>query len=321
MGKRNAAAAIVDADRLPQFETPPKRMKHGPAATGAPTSTASPPADAEPSSPNISASEFTLSKEFVDGTLLMDLTLKQWRTGKPIGKGSFGEIFLASDDIGTPVTSENAKYVVKIEPHSNGPLFVEIHCLLNTAKRTETCIIPPGMPEYIASGSHMFKNERYRFLILKRYQRDLHSLIKNKRVNPKSIPVIACQILDVLEHLHDQGYVHSDIKAENLMIGTVEGTAQNGANRSSSGQNGTDYQSPEHRSNGVTLAEGKVAKRGTKASAEHHQVNGASGTNAQENGLYFHQEQEMCTRTRNLRPLKTVTYRDLSDEDERSANT
>uniref|UniRef100_A0A182LU08 non-specific serine/threonine protein kinase n=1 Tax=Anopheles culicifacies TaxID=139723 RepID=A0A182LU08_9DIPT len=191
----------------------------------------------------------------------------------------------------------------------------------NHRELSKTCIIPPGMPEYIASGSHMFKNERYRFLILKRYQRDLHSLIKNKRVNPKSIPVIACQILDVLEHLHDQGYVHSDIKAENLMIGTVEGTAQNGASRSSSGQNGTDYQSPEHRSNGVTLAEGKVAKRGTKASAEHQQVNGASGTNAQENGLYFHQEQEMCTRTRNLRPLKTVTYRDLSDEDERSANT
>lgn len=52
-----------------------------------------------------------------------------------IGKGSFGEIFLASDDVFKPVTSENAKYVVKIEPHSNGPLFVEIHALLNTAKR------------------------------------------------------------------------------------------------------------------------------------------------------------------------------------------
>ncbi|XP_049289725.1 uncharacterized protein LOC125767315 isoform X1 [Anopheles funestus] len=319
MGKRNAAAAIVEADRLQQFETPPKRMKHGPAATGIPTTTASPPAVAEPYSPNISASEFTLSKEFVDGTLLMDLTLKQWRTGRPIGKGSFGEIFLASDEIDTPVTGDNAKYVVKIEPHSNGPLFVEIHCLLNTAKRTETSIIPPGMPEYIASGSHMFKNERYRFLILKRYQRDLHSLIKNKRVNPKSIPVIACQILDVLEHLHDQGYVHSDIKAENLMIGTVEGTAQNGANRLSNGENGTDVQHQLHRSNGVTLPEGKGAKRGPKVSDEQHQANGGAAS-LQENGLYFHQEQEMCTRTRNLRPLKTVTYRDLSDEDERAAN-
>lgn len=52
------------------------------------------------------------------------------------GKGSFGEIFLASDDIHRPVTDRNAKYVVKIEPHSNGPLFVEIHCLLNAGKAT-----------------------------------------------------------------------------------------------------------------------------------------------------------------------------------------
>lgn len=54
------------------------------------------------------------------------------------GKGSFGEIFLASDDISRPVSDRNAKYVVKIEPHSNGPLFVEIHCLMNTAKDTGT---------------------------------------------------------------------------------------------------------------------------------------------------------------------------------------
>uniref|UniRef100_A0A182T294 non-specific serine/threonine protein kinase n=1 Tax=Anopheles maculatus TaxID=74869 RepID=A0A182T294_9DIPT len=305
---------------------------HGPAATtGTPVATAttdSPLAVAtEPSSPNISTSEFTLSKEFVDGTLLMDLTLKQWRIGKPIGKGSFGEIFLASDDIDTPVTSENAKYVVKIEPHSNGPLFVEIHCLLNTAKRTETSIISPGMPEYIASGSHLFKDVRYRFLILKRYQRDLHSLIKNKRVNPKSIPVIACQILDVLQHLHDQGYVHSDIKAENLMIGTVEGApaAHSGANsRLSNGPNGTvdHHHHHHHRSNGVdTLPEGKAAKRGKRTSVELLMVNGSGPANGPENGLYYHQEQEMCTRTRNLRPLKTVTYRDLSDEDAATAAT
>ena len=51
-----------------------------------------------------------------------------------VGKGSFGEIFLASNDTNKHVTCENSKYVVKIEPHSNGPLFVEIHCLLNTAK-------------------------------------------------------------------------------------------------------------------------------------------------------------------------------------------
>lgn len=53
-----------------------------------------------------------------------------------VGKGSFGEIFLASDDTLHPVTSANAKYVAKIEPHKSGPLFVEIHCLMKAGKAT-----------------------------------------------------------------------------------------------------------------------------------------------------------------------------------------
>lgn len=171
-------------------------------------------------STSISDQEFVLSKEIVENVVLTDISQKVWRVGNPIGKGSFGEIFLASDKISKPVTSENAKYVVKIEPHHNGPLFVEIHCLLNTGKATEGETLPPGMPEYIASGSHYFQDEKYRFLILKRYKCDLHSLIKNRRVDPKCVLIIANQIMDVLEHFHDKGYAHSDIKSENLMIGS-----------------------------------------------------------------------------------------------------
>lgn len=75
------------------------------------------------------------------------------------------------------------------------------------------------MPEFIASGSHIFKNTRYRFLILPRYDFDLHSIINNRLLDKKTVLIIAGQILDVLQHFHDKGYVHSDIKAENLMIG------------------------------------------------------------------------------------------------------
>lgn len=136
------------------------------------------------------------------------------------GKGSFGEIFLASDVTGRPVHSDTAKYVVKIEPHSNGPLFVEIHCLLNVGKSVDGHPTPPGMPEYIASGSHKFGSAKYRFLILPRFKCDLNSLTKNSVIDPNNLLVIAVQVLDVLEHLHDKGYAHSDIKAENLMIGS-----------------------------------------------------------------------------------------------------
>lgn len=76
------------------------------------------------------------------------------------------------------------------------------------------------MPEYIASGSHTFNKLRYRFLVLPRYKFDLHSVIKNRCIDEKNLLIIAIQTIDVLEHLHGKGYVHADIKAANMMIGS-----------------------------------------------------------------------------------------------------
>ncbi|XP_017125118.1 uncharacterized protein LOC108144607 [Drosophila elegans] len=180
---------------------------------------------------------YTLRPSVVNGTILRDVLSKAWRLGRPIGKGNFGEIFLASDDTVCPASSETAKYVVKIEPHSNGPLFVEIHCLINTSQSKDVsdcgedaAILPAqqthalskgppsGIPRFIASGTHYFGDARYRFLVLPRFDRDLHSLIKNSRVQQKSLLVLAVHIINVLENLHDKGYCHNDIKAQNLMV-------------------------------------------------------------------------------------------------------
>jgi hypothetical protein len=81
--------------------------------------------------------EFILTREIADSVVLSDIAGSKWRIGAPIGKGSFGEIFLASNDINRPVNVKTAHYVTKIEPHSNGPLFVEIHCLLNVNKQSQ----------------------------------------------------------------------------------------------------------------------------------------------------------------------------------------
>lgn len=79
-----------------------------------------------------------------------------------------------------------------------------------------------GIPKYIASGSHYFNDSRYRFLIMPRYKADLHSIIRNGRLSRKHFLIIASQIIDVLQHLHERHYVHSDIKSENIMIGVFD---------------------------------------------------------------------------------------------------
>ncbi|XP_026743451.1 uncharacterized protein LOC113505119 [Trichoplusia ni] len=163
------------------------------------------------------------------GIVFTDVLQKTWRIGKPIGRGSFGRIYLASDDIGSEVTKLNARYVVKIEPHTNGPLFVEVHCLIRTAQssqlkewRLQNKQKRIGMPVYIASGSFTDENTgtKYRFLVLPRYDIDLQKIVaRTKVLDPKNVLVLALQILDVLEYLHSQGYTHSDIKSSNLMLG------------------------------------------------------------------------------------------------------
>lgn len=80
--------------------------------------------------------EFVLTREVADSAVLTDIAGSKWRIGSPVGKGSFGEIFVCSNDISHKVDVKSARFVTKIEPHSNGPLFVEIHCLLNVNKRS-----------------------------------------------------------------------------------------------------------------------------------------------------------------------------------------
>lgn len=78
------------------------------------------------------------------------------------------------------------------------------------------------MPIYISSGSFTDENtgNRYRFLVLPRYDIDLQKIIaRTKVLDLKNVLVLAIQILDVLEYLHEQGYTHSDIKSSNLMLG------------------------------------------------------------------------------------------------------
>lgn len=78
------------------------------------------------------------------------------------------------------------------------------------------------MPLYIASGSFADNNTgvKYRFLVLPRYDIDLHKIIlKTKVLDLRNVLVIAIQILDALEYLHNHGYTHSDIKSSNLMLG------------------------------------------------------------------------------------------------------
>lgn len=79
------------------------------------------------------------------------------------------------------------------------------------------------MPHYVTSGSHTHNGSKCRFLILPRYEKDLETVLRaKKKFNLKTVLTVSMQIIDILEYIHSKGYVHSDIKASNIMLGRAE---------------------------------------------------------------------------------------------------
>ncbi|KAJ8875064.1 hypothetical protein PR048_022954 [Dryococelus australis] len=111
----------------------------------------------------ISPNGTRLPHPIVEGTICTDITGRKWRIGRSAGVGGFGEIYLGndmkslplaehhhicvktlylalllyeylSDDTSRPV-GEDARHVIKVEPHHSGPLFVERNFYVRVAKQ------------------------------------------------------------------------------------------------------------------------------------------------------------------------------------------
>ncbi|KAK1891311.1 Inactive serine/threonine-protein kinase VRK3 [Dissostichus eleginoides] len=62
--------------------------------------------------------------------------------------------------------------------------------------------------------------ESYRFLIFPNMGQSLHSVMEeeDELLSEKAVLQLACRILDVLQYIHSNEYVHADINAENIYI-------------------------------------------------------------------------------------------------------
>ncbi|XP_068617542.1 nucleosomal histone kinase 1 [Battus philenor] len=184
--------------------------------------------------PKKKANGYKMPAPIPAGEVITDtIAKKKWRIGPSIGVGGFGEIYSACDHEGSPKKASDYPFVIKIEPHENGPLFVEKHFYIRNAKKEDIAnfmqkkkLSTFGMPSFYGNGSHEFNGEKYRYLVLERYGKDLWSLFKESgRLFPvNTVFQIGLQMLDVLEYIHSKGYVHADIKGANILMGLKKGT-------------------------------------------------------------------------------------------------
>uniref|UniRef100_UPI003AB0FCBD serine/threonine-protein kinase VRK2 isoform X1 n=2 Tax=Centroberyx gerrardi TaxID=166262 RepID=UPI003AB0FCBD len=168
-----------------------------------------------------------LPKPLPDGFLLTDTEKKRWRLGKIIGQGGFGLIYLASQDVDRPVAADT-DYVIKVEYHENGPLFSELKFYQRAAKpesmhrwvRSRKLAFL-GIPAYWGSGLAEHNGLRYRFMAMDRLGSDLQKVCERNggQLRMAAALQLGRGLVDVLEYIHDNEYVHADIKAANLMLG------------------------------------------------------------------------------------------------------
>ncbi|XP_004636245.1 serine/threonine-protein kinase VRK2 [Octodon degus] len=161
---------------------------------------------------------------FPEGMVLDDTEGKQWVLGKMIGSGGFGLIYLAFP---TNKRDSDARHVIKVEYQENGPLFSELKFYQRAAKKDSIKkwielkqLDYLGIPLFYGSGITEFRGRSYRFMVMERLGIDLQKISdQNGTFSKSTVLHLGLRMLDVLEYIHENEYVHGDIKAANLLLG------------------------------------------------------------------------------------------------------
>ncbi|XP_037127904.1 serine/threonine-protein kinase VRK1-like isoform X2 [Syngnathus acus] len=167
-----------------------------------------------------------LPRPLPEDFILTDQVKKKWRLGKILGQGGFGLIYHASQDIGSPVSTDT-DFVIKVEYLESGPLFSELSFYIQAAKQ-ETVqqwmrsrkLEHLGVPKYWGSGQTEYNGLRYRFMVMERLGTDLQKISERNggRFKKDTVLRVGQVLVDILEYVHENEFVHADIKASNLML-------------------------------------------------------------------------------------------------------
>ena len=138
-----------------------------------------------------------------------DLVGKMYKVVKKLGSGSFGDVYSAVD-------KNNLEYAIKFEDEKD----YKQH-LLQEYRVYTTLNKNRHFPKIYGYGHY----RNYRYLVMQKLGKSLKSMFVENDMffDMNTVSNIAVQILYRLQELHNKGWLHQDIKPENILIDEYRG--------------------------------------------------------------------------------------------------
>ncbi|KAM7151555.1 serine/threonine-protein kinase VRK3 [Macrochelys suwanniensis] len=156
-----------------------------------------------------------------EGKILTDQNSKQWKLGKFLNQSECGLMYEAQSASGA--CPQKQRYSLKLDA-KDGRIYNEQIFLQRAAKKITVdkwkrmhSVPLLGIPNCVGFGLHA---SNYRFLVFPELGRTLQSILDDctNLLMEKPVFQIAIRVLDSLEYIHGNEYVHGDITAENIYV-------------------------------------------------------------------------------------------------------
>ncbi|XP_071344435.1 serine/threonine-protein kinase VRK3 isoform X2 [Trachinotus anak] len=157
-----------------------------------------------------------------EGEEVTDTTGKKWKLMKLLSESTTEVIYEVSQTVSRS-SSKESNYILKLGA-KDGRIFNEQNFLQRAAKPAsvdkwikQNKMDFLGIPSCVGFGPH---SDSYRFLIFPNMGQSLQSVIEEEDdfLSEKAVLQLSCRLLDVLQYIHTNEYVHADINAENIYI-------------------------------------------------------------------------------------------------------
>ncbi|KAJ4947254.1 hypothetical protein JOQ06_009292 [Pogonophryne albipinna] len=222
--RRSSPAEQAEEGKSPNNKTS-RRVEdlsvHGPlVAVSSPVS--SPKSQLKGKSKSKKAKHASAVEPLQEGEEVTDTVGKKWKLVKLLSQ-STTELLYEVLQIDSRSNSKESNHILKLGA-KDGRIFTEQNFLQRAAKPVsvdrwikQNKMDFLGIPSCAGFGPHA---ESYRFLIFPNMGQSLHSVMEeeDELLSEKAVLQLACRILDVLQYIHSNEYVHADINAENIYI-------------------------------------------------------------------------------------------------------